>query len=504
MALLRTTAISQKDLSEKAWGSIVIREGVARDKVRIFRNESNEWVFTPNYHKFKREELTRGLELGIDARDTRRPGCWDGRAEVYFFVHDYDVNGNIAWNAVRLRVAPVLTHHHAQRLEKLVSVAGNDTDINQERFIANVTKALDDTVKVPLFLFNHSDDVWAQDFLEPGYTSMPGPNGTVTLRVMLRSPQKSRVAGRQVFEYLRETGVGAVYHPCGSRDELDSMGNLETIPPYTYGNKNYPAGRIVEGSHGLANPHILDYMRAQEFQDPLVISTDWLLTGHVDEVVQFLPTKKVTSKHGWVVVISDHKLGKQKLEAIGNKTIKAFSRPYGTPDLTVEELLKGQDVKNADKIMPPEMDKIIGILKSETGINDSDIYHVPSVFGTNVCSPPDDGVAPERNCSSNYVTALYPDIVNGVVLSDHQYLSADPWGPIVNGEDVIKNAASEVYDKLGYNVTYIDDWESHHILGGEVHCGSNSIRQVGDGWWKGIREQGKYSQNSAGQYPMHP
>ena len=503
MAPLRATEIPQGNLGPKAWGSIVIREGVARDKVRIFRKENTEWVFTPSYHKFKREDLVKGLELGIDARDTRRPGCWDGRVQVYFYVYDYDNSGEYAWDAVRLRVAPILTHHHAQKLLELVSVAGNDTDINQKRFIANVTKALiDNEPNVGLYLFSRSDDVWAQDYFEAGYTNMPGPNGkTVTLRVMIRSPQKSRVAGRQAFE-LTDTGVGAVYHPCGSRDEVDSMGNLETIPPYSYGNKKYSAGRIIEGSHGLRNPHILDYMRAQEFQDPLVISTDWLVTGHVDEVVQFLPTDTVQSTYGWVLVVSDHELGKKKLEAIGDKSIKAFSRPYGTPTWTVEELLNQPDVKNADTIMPLKMKEIIELLKKETGIKDSDIYHVPSVFATGYCSPPDEGLAPEKNCSSDHVSALYPDIVNGVVLSDHEYLSADPWGPILGGEDVIKKAASEVYMRLGYHVTYIDDWDSHHTAGGEVHCGTNSVREVSDDWWKSTSKERQCSQNQLGQYPI--
>jgi hypothetical protein len=34
--------------------------------------------------------LCRGLILGIDARDTRRPGMWDGRVQVSFRVQQGD------------------------------------------------------------------------------------------------------------------------------------------------------------------------------------------------------------------------------------------------------------------------------------------------------------------------------------------------------------------------------------------------------------------------------
>lgn len=40
-----------------------------------------------------------------------------------------------------------------------------------------------------VFAFNNSSDMWTQDFVKPGYTSMPGPNGTISMRIMIRSVQ---------------------------------------------------------------------------------------------------------------------------------------------------------------------------------------------------------------------------------------------------------------------------------------------------------------------------
>ncbi|EDN06820.1 predicted protein [Histoplasma mississippiense (nom. inval.)] len=162
-------------------------------------------------------------------------------------------------------------------------------------------------VNYPLFEFNASDDLWAQDFFEPGYTSMPGPSGPVTLQVMIRSAQGDRVAGRQVFEYLRGSGTGAVQDRAGSRDEINSMGNLETIPPHNFNGKNYPAGRIVLGTHGAQKPYILKYMLAQEIQDPLLFDTNWLAVGHVDEMLQFLPAN---NSLGWAMLVPDPQAGR--------------------------------------------------------------------------------------------------------------------------------------------------------------------------------------------------
>jgi protein-arginine deiminase len=374
----------------------------------------------------------------------------------------------------------------------------------QRKFVADLQVAITGTgVNKPLFLFSGSDDVWAQDIVEPGYTSMPGPDGLITLQVMVRSAQPSRVAGRQVFEYLRTTGRGAVYGFVGIRDEVNSMGNLETIPPYTLRENSYPAGRVIQGAHGPLEPHIYDYMRAQEVQDPLILDllildADWLAVGHVDEFIQFLPAKN--SRHGWVLFVADPVGGIEILKKAvrdGHGDVPAFSRknatrpPFGPPDAyvpggSISELLAIPEFVKKNDMFTERIERVREVLQQETGIPDSDIYKVPSVFETGVCSGPDEGISPERNCSENHGAALYPGVINGLVLSDTEYLSPNPWGPVIGGVDIMVEATNEVYGRIGYHVTYIDDWYSHHVGGGEVHCGSNSIRTVSVPWWRNI------------------
>ncbi|OAA32107.1 protein-arginine deiminase type-3 [Moelleriella libera RCEF 2490] len=78
--------------------------------------------------------------------------------------------------------------------------------------------------------------------------------------------------------------------------------------------------------------------------------------------------------------------------------------------------------------------------------------------------------------------ALYPSIINGIVFGNRKYLAPNPWGPVVNATDIIAAGARQAYAKAGFQVTYMDDWYDHHVLMGEVHCGTNVARDASDKW----------------------
>ena len=474
-----------------------VTKEISRANVRIFRRENNKWVITTNDYRFPAAKLKNGLDLGIDARDARRPGGWDGRVEVHFDVQ----NGlDSSHDVVRLRVAPILTFHHLMPVSEVLAANGN-TSVTpfQERFVRDLHGILGrQDINKPLWLFNHSDDTWVQDIVEPAYTSMPGVSGPITLQVMIRSSQGSRVAGRQVFEYLRKTGRGAVYSTGGTRDEVDSMGNLETIPPYSFHGRTFPAGRVIQGSHNESypsSPHVYDFMRAQEFQDPLILDTDWLAVGHVDEMVQFLPAPGTA--YGWAIYIADPVGGigiLQQAQKDGWGKEPAFSRPNGSlplpgisltgdvPGSTIDELLTPKLIEE-NKGFARKIDAVQAVLEKETGIPNAQIHRVPTILTTGVCWGPDEGVAPDRNCSTKHAAGLYPAVINGVVLGATKYLAAKPWGPVIHGKDILVEATNKVYAQSGFDVVYIDDWYSHHEGGGEVHCGTNTIRVPQRPWW---------------------
>lgn len=502
------------ELSDAATGIIEVSGAGAAERVRIFRKEHNDWVYvTPDYI-FSAQDLKAGLDLGIDARDVRRPDVWDGRVTVHFEICDGAQTAN---DSVALRVAPVLTHHHLQLASQVFTVESGQQD-PQSKFAqdlqANVMKAgiTKPTILLPMIW----GDKWAQDFFEPGYMSIPGPNGAIMLRVMIRSTQSERLSGRMVFSKLRSNTVGAVQYLSkeGFSASIDSTGNLETIPPHTHNGKSYPVGRTIMGSFEGNQPHVVKFLNAQEVQPTVNIDTTWLKVGHTDEFLQFLPAK---NERGWVMMVCDPIAGLEilkKAKADGLGGLKAQSRPsFPTdnggclPSDTIDDVLNRDNFTSIQTYAANSIQTNIDIIKRETGLKDGEIIRVPSLFYDRDFVCPGDnktestalalksifaaGMSHDRAKMLHrrqlpgvvQVEAFYPGTINGLVMSNTQVLAPNPWGPVINGKDVIAEAVTAAYRKVNYTVVYQDDWLSHHVEGGEVHCGSNSIRDPTTPWW---------------------
>lgn len=527
LAPLRTLPI-RKGLDEQATATIHVTDEEAATKCRVFvKDYEGSWQYVAANHTFNAADIKKGLELGIDARDIRRP-TWNGSVQVHFTVRSAktEISDHVA-----LRVAPVLTHHHAQLAERAFTTAAKRND-SQVQYVSDFQEnVLAAGIDEPVFLFTY-DDIWTQDFFEPGYTSIPGPDGPIVLRVMIRSTQSRRLAGRQVFSSLRSSTVGAVQH-LGLGRSIDSTGNLETVPPHTFRNVSYPAGRVIMGSFASEKPLMLAFLEAQETQKPIELDTDWLSVGHVDEFLQFLPTDNA---RGWVLMVDDPMAGLEILEAAAKThgSEKAVSRPRlaGEPDdlclpqESINDVLKFKKITEVNRYIAGRIQYNIDILKRETGLTDEDIVRVPALFenehtGSWTCADNSPGSSDpqlvakdrivggpamkaksiieaaggrskrsrlqQRDDSGNGLTApagaLYPGTINGVVLTDSLVLAPNPWGPVINGVDILAQAVEEAYARVKYNVTFQDDWFSHHQRGGEVHCGSNTWRQADTIWW---------------------
>ncbi|KAF4965507.1 hypothetical protein FSARC_6687 [Fusarium sarcochroum] len=407
LAPLKTVPVPATSKNVK--GTVSVPDPKQRRHVRIFHKQNNKWVHIDEKHTFTQKELKSGLELGIDARDTRRPNGWDGRVTVRFELHDGSAKSS---DEVILRVAPVLTHHHLQQVEQVLAVQGNKTD---EPYLVGFTESLSSVVKAAgikkdLYLFNASDDIWAQDFVEPGYASMPGPNGAISIRIMIRSPQDERVAGRQLFEYFRKAGVGAVQHLGGARDEINSGGNIEIT---------------------------------------------------------------ISSRHGALPAISR----KNDTKSTPGGDCNGWScGPIAVNPPTVAELLADKKKMELNEQCAQRIDANIKILKEEVGITDDYIIRIPALFeGSNF---------PGADKGKLQVGAFFPGVVNNLVLTGyHTCVAPNPWGPVVKGNDIIAEVIEAKYAKIGIKIKFIDDWNTHHNFGGEVHCGSNSVRDMSARWW---------------------
>lgn len=107
-------------------------DATARSTVRLFHKTGGQCTFVASNYTFKAQNLKAGLELGIDARDVRRPGGWDGRATVELKIKDGETEAS---DSVALRVAPVLTQHPGQPAEQLVTASAHDWNEGMARFV---------------------------------------------------------------------------------------------------------------------------------------------------------------------------------------------------------------------------------------------------------------------------------------------------------------------------------------------------------------------------------
>ncbi|MFI1394326.1 protein-arginine deiminase domain-containing protein [Streptomyces sp. NPDC020681] len=523
--LARVRSVPMAKLPNTATGTLKVTAGAKN--TRVFVKRSTGWVWVTAKTRLTAAELRAGVELGVESTDVIRDDKkWGGRATVRLTV---TTNGKSSSDDITLRVAPLLTHHHVQNAQQLLvtKVPGKDDyALRNQAFVKGLAAEVKSAgISKPLVTFDKYQDVWAQDFVEPGYVSMTGPGGRAqTMRIMLRSAQADREAGRELFEKLRGNGVGVV-QVSGVKDTeewtLNSMGNLETIPPYANGGRSFPAGRIIMGERkdNGSKPALAmrTLLKSQGFQDPLFLDTSWLHVGHVDEFVQFLPAN---TPRGWKLAIADTDAGIQLLrdaQKAGNGKTKMFSVP-GSKDLpapkeTIDQALASKYLVADNTLAAQRIAANLATLKRETGVTDAEIVKVPALFtrGTDEGERGDrmprlsrmgagevpDGVreygqqkeldrhADRAGAAETVMTSAYvPGAVNGILLGRDRYLAPRQWGPVIGGKDIFTTAVTAAYTQAGMKVSYIDDWHTYHVGMGEIHCGTNTLRDASAPWWK--------------------
>ncbi|MGW6457733.1 protein-arginine deiminase domain-containing protein [Streptomyces sp. NPDC055078] len=530
--LARLRSVPRRATPAGATGTVTA-VGPGASRTRLFIKRDGRWTHLKPTDELTRSELRAGVELGIEAKDVRRDAAaWDGRVTIRLTVTH---NGSSASDDVTMRVAPVLTHHHLQQVQQVMvkEVTGND---EYAKFQREFVKELAGQVKAagidkPLKKFTEDMlDVWVQDFFEPGYAAMPGPDGKPrAIRVMIRSAQPERTAGRELYEKVRGPGVGVIQVD-GVRDTeggtLDSMGNLETIPPHRHNGKNYPAGRIIMGHWPDTGEKpaktMRDFLSAQGMQSPLLLDTSWLHVGHVDEFIQFLPAD---TPRGWRIGVADPEAGMEllrKAQREGHGDTKMFSAPDSrdlpAPKETINRVLASSKFAAGNKLAADRIRANLDIIKRETGVTDSEIVRVPSLYsklglldwqggrvtnsrglvrlGPDTTGPMSRRYEGKKRSQGQremppipdlpWLAAYVPGAINGVVLTPKHYLAPKQWGPVINGKDIFTRAVSTAYRKAGFKAMYIDDYHTYHRGMGEVHCGTNTLRET-SAWWPGRR-----------------
>lgn len=436
-----------------------------------------------------REEVVAGATFGIEGRRFRvdkDAAAWTGIVDLGYSVLDKDgapITHEVIPDGIdkaKMRVAPWLLFGNLSKFET-VYVSSYDSN-----FTGQLGVPIKDAGLTLKKILNYQDQ-WVQDYFQTGWTSIPGPNGTVKgMRVANGRPWSQPGSGKP-YNWLLKNYLGPdkaaieIYKVYETGDSFDSHGNHDLLPAYTNGAESFPLGRIIIGSGILKETKA--FYAAQEIQGPpLVVKTDWLYVGHVDEVFSYVPAK---TPRGWKLLVGSPKLAKQMLEKASDDGFGATQMFVGkqwdtgqSATVTIDEVLADQDVMAESQKAQAEIDDMVMIVKTAVGLADDEIIEVPYLFES----------------VEGYLVAYNPGTANLLAFGDY-IVQADPFGPQINGVDLFKQ---DLLDRLGkpvnalgstgqgLNVNFADDWDLYHALLGEVHCGTNvdGPPPAGDKWWE--------------------
>uniref|UniRef100_A0ABM5ENX8 Protein-arginine deiminase n=1 Tax=Pogona vitticeps TaxID=103695 RepID=A0ABM5ENX8_9SAUR len=445
------------------------------DKVRVFHASGSS-----SLSSYERVLGSEKLSYAV--------GQTDGEEQHTFYVEglafpDANFNGLISLHATLLersgqnlpatpvftdtvvfRVAPWLMTPNTRKPIEVFVCSIKKGDFPNEKFLEAI-KVLAKKANCKLTIcpeIENRGDRWIQDEMEFGYVEAPHKS----FPVVFDSP---RNRGLQHFPFKRILGPDFGYvtrEPKNGRvSSLDSFGNLDISPPVKVRGKEYPLGRILIGSSfpGPGNRKmakvVRDFLYAQKVQSPVELYSDWLTVGHVDEFLSFVPAP---DRKGFRLLLASPlsclNLFKEKQkEGYGDAALFEGLGRWGT--ITLDELLADTALRHDSKYVQSCIDWNRNILKRELGLSERDIIDIPQLF----------------TLEESRATALFPDMVNMVILGKHLGIPK-PFGPIIHGQCCLEANVRSLLEPLGLACNFIDNFFSYHVLLGENHCGTNVRR----------------------------
>ena len=244
----------------------------------------------------------------------------------------------------------------------------------------------------------------------------------------------------------------------------------------------------------------MKFFQGQQLQGPLVIEAGWLAVGHVDEFTSFLPADNGL---WFTVAVSDPVAGltvlrKTNESRYGNVGAYSANLNDRTPaqgaqpnlNWTTNQVVSDEVVLHATAWAQKNIDSTVHVLLEETGLTKEDLIYIPHPFTDSEFSGPGhteshEGLPCHMSPSKKgefIVASFFPASINGVVLGNH-FICARAFGPVIDGKDIFQEAVGEAFRKSNMTVHFIDEFWSHHINGGDVHCGSSTLRDTAVSWW---------------------
>jgi protein-arginine deiminase len=470
------------------------------------------------------------IEIEIDALD------FHFNVTLTASVYTADGDEAVAEDTVAISTPPFMMFNHLDVARHLYVMNGSNILMR-----GGIAEAIGQENMTETSVYQYGWDVWIQDEIEFGYQQTPaGPMDLVLDSIRTTGSQWLDAYPEDVilapdFGHVTERGSGWA-------DSVDSFGNLECSPPVTVDGTEHPFGRIYYGGResGPGARQVVeglrDFLAFQQVQSPVELDSVWLAVGHVDEFMLFLPAPGTEKgfKLGW----TDWQLARDILEGLDpNMELPRFADDHGFA--TVGEILESSLPDYNDELDVEYMQPVLEIVKAEFGLTDDDVVLIPGVWErTNwgglamIPGMTNLAVYNEHLLIADPFLRTYDEDVDGNgALNQGEDLDGDNLldtdedangnGVLDEGEDINLNGVLDTEEDLnsnwqldegedlngngllntyrdpfilymlenmpeGLEMHFLDDWETYHLMWGEVHCGTNILRTPRSDvyWWE--------------------
>jgi protein-arginine deiminase len=461
----------------------------AQGRVRVFRNDgggswTQAYAAGASFIVPAALAMAGDVEYGIEAREKVAP-AWDGRVTLVLEVRS-STGTLLGTDTVLLRSAPWLMSTNLWRMEDLCVVNVGGSNLNFRNTLSSVCTTAGVTyIAIPGGTY--SNDPWVQDSHETGAVYLPS-SGSPRRRV---DHVLQLARDREVDQWCEDALFGPdfdfVERFAAGSTSLNYGGNLEVTGPLP----SYPWGRIIIGG-GTSAPiggggsvtrrmvqTYRDYLAALDIQAPwLEISTEWLIVGHVDEIIQVVPAP--ANPRGWAILIASPDLARANLQTVSNAgggSLTVFAGRGGGWQTTVSAILGNSALMTYNDEVQTRIDATRTLLQTQLGLAAGEIIDVPVLF---------------EDSQFGGAVAYNPGVVNLVTIPSTNgttYLVIpDPEGPD-QPSDVWQATTTTAIQALytagsPVSITYADIWNTYHVNLGEAHCGTNYVRTPpASDWW---------------------
>jgi len=493
----------------------------ADDEIVLGQVSSGEWLDT----WVVTDPDAGGPDLAIEGLDFAMEGSLSA-------AH-LDGDGNeLQRDEVVFTSAPFMMFNHLDPSERIFVL--DDGSWNQ-LLRDGLKAALGEEVVHELDNGTYGYDVWIQDEVEFGYQQLAGRSMPLVL-------DSIRNRGLDDFpeDVLLGPDFGHLVRGQAPANSLDSFGNLECTPPLTVDGVEYPFGRIYYGGKPgtvqMTQP-LREFLDAQEVQSPVEIDSTWLLVGHVDEFMVWIPDP--SSDKGFKLIVVDWEVTRTVLEGLDpDMAIPRFVDWYGYG--TVGELLNPSIVAYNEDVDALYMEPTLAAVMEAFGLEEDDLIRIPGLWeeawGAAVALVP--GMANlavydehlliadpfirtiDEDIDGNGVLTTWAEDINASGAFDTEE-DANGNGILDEGEDINGNGVLDTEEDRNGNWQldegedfngdgllntfrdpfkiyledvlpdglvphFLDDWNDYHLMEGEVHCGTNILRtpRADLFWWE--------------------